>query len=284
MSSVLASVALALAPPVRHFINLSNGAEALALLDGAGVSPEQISFMRLQSSHCEAQDYAGILANLDHNLLMHLALGFDCRVYDFGSRGNDWEAMDGTLERRYVPRAIWWGLEWSRFALTRMWKLPSGDPPLLRGYNVADNFEKQLCVPGRSNQPSQAATPWCAHGPFSHHGSDLGVRHRLLLPKPLNKRIKYYRNHLAPGLDAVRLRGYYAATDLDGNKDAYREMLLAHKGRSGSSGDVAPLEGAAVPEPEAFATPMSRYDARTMRRYERTKVAPETDAGRREVV
>ena len=137
-------------PPVRHFINLSNGAEALALLEGAGVPPEQIAFMRLQSSHCEAQDYAGVLTNLDHNLLMHLALGFECRAYDFGSRGNDWEAEDGELERRYVPRALWWGLEWSRFALTRMWKLPSAGPPLLRGYNVEALFDKQLCVPCRS--------------------------------------------------------------------------------------------------------------------------------------
>ena len=28
------------------------------------------------------------LNNLDHNLLMHLALGVECRVYDFGSRGS----------------------------------------------------------------------------------------------------------------------------------------------------------------------------------------------------
>ena len=62
----------------------------------------------------------------------------------------DWEAEDGELERRYVPRALWWGLEWSRFALTRMWKLPSAGPPLLRGYNVEALFDKQLCVPCRS--------------------------------------------------------------------------------------------------------------------------------------
>ena len=126
----VAAANLALAPgtapgiarPVRHFINLSNGAECLALLESAGVPPAQVAFMRLQSSHCEAQDYAGVLTNLDHNLLMHLALGYECRVYDFGSRGYDWEAEQGELERRYVPRAVWWGLEWARYALTRMWK------------------------------------------------------------------------------------------------------------------------------------------------------------------
>ena len=63
------------APAVKHFINLSNGIEALEPLTRAGLPIEQVSFMRLQSSHCEAQDFYGILWNLDHNLLMHLALG-----------------------------------------------------------------------------------------------------------------------------------------------------------------------------------------------------------------
>ena len=66
------------APPAghatRHFINLSNGAEALPALHTLGVPPELVSFVRIQSSHCEAQDHYGLLHNLDHNLLMHLAL------------------------------------------------------------------------------------------------------------------------------------------------------------------------------------------------------------------
>ena len=100
--------------------------------------------------------------------------------------------------------------------------------------------------------------------------------HRLLLPKPLNKRIKYYRNHLAPGLDEVRLRGFFAATELDGNKEAYREMLLAHAARAAARADAP--EGAA-PEPEAFATPMPWYDARTMRRFERSAEAEAEQTG-----
>ena len=103
---VLSAVRTPPVPAVRHFINLSNGAEALQALHDAGVPPESISFIRLQSSHCEAQDFnglqhsrsshahaciaitifpvsraPGILQNLDHNLLMHLALGFECRCY-----------------------------------------------------------------------------------------------------------------------------------------------------------------------------------------------------------
>lgn len=49
--------------------------EAIEPLTRAGVPMDQISFIRIQSSHCETQDFHGILWNLDHNLLMHLALG-----------------------------------------------------------------------------------------------------------------------------------------------------------------------------------------------------------------
>ena len=59
----------------------------------------RFSQVRIQSSHCEAQDFYGVLQNLDHNLLMHLALGYECRVYDFGSRGNYWEFDDGSTEQ-----------------------------------------------------------------------------------------------------------------------------------------------------------------------------------------
>ena len=48
--------------------------EALPALEAAGVAPEP-AFVRVQSSHCEANNHYGVLENLDHNLLMHLALG-----------------------------------------------------------------------------------------------------------------------------------------------------------------------------------------------------------------
>ena len=107
----------ALRPPVKHFLNLSNGAEALASLRAAGLPIEQIGFVRIQSTHCEQGEFHAILQNLDHNLLMHLALGFECRIYDFGVR-----------QPPYVPRAMWWGMEWSRYALSRLWKLQPRQP------------------------------------------------------------------------------------------------------------------------------------------------------------
>ena len=271
-------------PPVssatRHFINLSNGAEALPLL--AGLPAEHVSFCRIQSSHCEAQDFNGVLSNLDHNLLMHLALGFECRVYDFGSRGNYWTVTeedkvgdgkgDGTSsgrssssgsisgsgsgeevagggeekerrraegsassdvlkgEKQYVPRAIWWGLEWSRYALNTLWHLETG-PALLRGYNVEALFRSRMNM----------------------------------IPKPLAKRLKYYRSYTAPELREVRLRGYYAQTVLDGNKMAYRALLLAHAARSAAQG-TANGETMGETDPSNFAAPMRAYDPQTARR------------------
>jgi len=240
-------------PPVRHFVNLSNGAEALPLLAAAGLPAEQVQFCRIQSSHCEAQDFYGVLSNLDHNLLMHLALGFECRVYDFGSRGNFWQTADRTgTEQLWVPRALWWGCEWSRYALETLWHLESatteggggadGDEapphpgvgmlrnnrvrdPLLRGYNVRKLFDDKLRV----------------------------------IPKPLWKKLKYYRAHLAPGLSEVRLRGYYAGTELDGKKDAYRGFLHGHAAESAARAQESP-------DPASFDTPLRWYDAQTMLR------------------
>ena len=216
-----AAAAMVTPPPaIRHYINLSNGLEALKLLEESGVPASQLRFMRLQSSHCEAQDFNGILQSLDSNLLMHLALGFECRIYDYGSRGNYWEGPDGQPVLRYVPRAMWWGLEWSRFALTKIWHLEgsaASAPPLLRGYNVQSLFDEQL--------------------------------HKI--PKPLWKKLKYYRSHLAPGLSEVQLRGYYASTELDGNKDKQDVISCVQPSRRRRAGPPRPCRGSAA----AFAAP-----------------------------
>ena len=82
--------------PTRHYINLSNGIEAIGPLLEAGLLPDHVRFCRVQSSHCEAQDFHAILQNLDHDLLMHLALGFDAvGEVDVVARGR---AADGQAE------------------------------------------------------------------------------------------------------------------------------------------------------------------------------------------
>ena len=68
------------------------------------ITVENINFVRIQSSHCEAADVVGIINNLDYNFLMNLAIGNVCIVYDFGSRGTGMPEND---HRNDIPRAMW---------------------------------------------------------------------------------------------------------------------------------------------------------------------------------
>jgi hypothetical protein len=66
-------------PPLRrarHFVNLTNGLEALPLLRALGLPS---SFVRIRSTDVEQQAYGALVAGLDANLLMALALGHELR-------------------------------------------------------------------------------------------------------------------------------------------------------------------------------------------------------------
>lgn len=86
----------------RHFVNLTNGIEAIPSIDGG------YSFIRLQSTACEQKRWDFILQDLDYDFLMHLALGYACVVHDFGAH-------------KKVPRAAYQGLAWVEYALNRRW-------------------------------------------------------------------------------------------------------------------------------------------------------------------
>lgn len=198
--------AVALAPPRPrcHFINLTNGLEALPVL--AEQAPH-LNFVRIQSSKCEANDFYGILADLDHNLLFRLASGCECVIYDYGSRRTAWYGDDPDTK---IPRALWWGVEWVRYALRVKWRVDGDEgedeaPPTFRGYNVKKLLDEKLAR----------------------------------LPKPLSKKLRYYRKF---GPTVVDLKGAYlpAGTKLDGNDEAY--AAFAAEWRSGLDGDSdAPL-------------------------------------------
>lgn len=175
---------------VRHFINLKNGVEAIPTLRAVGI--DDYAFVRIQSTLCEAGDMEKMMLELDANLLVSLALGYSCVVYDFGSRD----------KKRGVPRALWYGLEFARFALNRYWF--DGDDaavttdrrgPVLRGKRVDDDFRRKLAS----------------------------------LSKSAKKRIKYYRKFVTPEVRAtypgVRLVGAYAVTAKDDDEGFYAETL-----------------------------------------------------------
>jgi len=88
---------------IYHFINLTNGIEAIRehnLTD--------YRFIRIQSTACEQKRFESILMDISDDFLMLVALGHTCVVYDYSSK-------------REVPRAIWQGLEWIKFALMKNW-------------------------------------------------------------------------------------------------------------------------------------------------------------------
>jgi len=113
-----------------HFLNLTNGLEALPVLHDLGLPH---SFCRIQSTACEQQKFEQMINEVDAGVLMQLAAGRCVLVWDYGSRNR----------KRAVPRALWYGLEFVRFSLNKEW-LGTQTEAYLRGVKVTDNFEKEL--------------------------------------------------------------------------------------------------------------------------------------------
>jgi len=111
-----------------HFINLTNGIEKIPDL-------VEYSFIRIQSTACEQKRWDFILQDLDHNLLMNLAMGNKCIIYDFSKKGRS--------------RALWQGVEWIKFILNIVW---FGIEPkaIVKKRNVTDYFHEQREAVSRS--------------------------------------------------------------------------------------------------------------------------------------
>jgi hypothetical protein len=86
----------------KHYINLTNGIEFLDQLDH-----RTACFIRIQSTHCEQKRYEDIIMSLSDDLLMHLALGFDCVIHDASHHGE--------------PRALWQGVAFIKMLVRLLW-------------------------------------------------------------------------------------------------------------------------------------------------------------------
>lgn len=89
--------------PDCHFINLTNGIQAIK-----DHNLTDFRFIRLQSTACEQKRWEEILLTISDDFLMAAALGRNCIVYDYGAN-------------KEIPRALWQGLEWVKYALSRRW-------------------------------------------------------------------------------------------------------------------------------------------------------------------
>jgi len=90
---------------IKHFINLTNGIEALEKFN---IPANEVHFIRIQSCYVESRLYNDILLEIDQNFLMFAALGYECNVYDFSARTDD-------------PKAMYMGMAWIKYVLERRW-------------------------------------------------------------------------------------------------------------------------------------------------------------------
>ena len=88
---------------IKHFVNLTNGIEIIPQLP-----KEDINFIRIQSTTLERKNWYKLFVDLDHNLLMYLALGAECKVYDFGTN-------------RPRSKTIYLGLPIIEYCLNKYW-------------------------------------------------------------------------------------------------------------------------------------------------------------------
>ena len=212
---------------IWHFINLTNGIELLhSLVHDCGVIPSAISFCRIQSSHCETCDFQAVLREIDHNLLLRLAMGDVVIIHDCSSRDLHWpdviagnENMGETESSRPLarghPRAIWWGAEWVRYALCTIWNLD--------GSHEAGTSPGEDAGDDQGVRCSSARTWWLR----GYNVNGLYREQMRKLPKSLRKRLKYYRNIVAAaGTQDVLLYGASCSTAMDGEREWYAEQLL----------------------------------------------------------
>jgi len=87
---------------VKHFINLTNGIDAIPKIRG------DYSFIRIQSTICENKAWDRLILDLDNNFLMSLSLGYECHIYDYSNRKD-------------VPRSFYQGLEFIKWILNKRW-------------------------------------------------------------------------------------------------------------------------------------------------------------------
>lgn len=182
----------------RHFINLTNGIEALPQITSL-LTKSEIRFTRIQSSHCESGAYDKLLASLDHELLFSLACGRDCYIYDFASRNKS----------RGVPRALFMGLEFMKWSVSYLWFTDS-----------EEMIPERVSVRGKNTVPfwRDEVMPY-------------------MIAKDTKKKVRYFAPFAKEmGVREVKLHGVYGrVSEIDGCKEIHVKMVrdwLAGEGAS----------------------------------------------------
>lgn len=156
----------------RHFINLTNGIQAI---EDYGLT--DVRFVRIQSTACEQKRWEDILMHLSDDFMISAAFGHRCVVYDYGAN-------------KGVPRAVWQGLEWVKYALWRAWW---GRPyrPIGRAITMEPYFDEQ---------------------------------YRKLSPRA-KARLTYFARYCRPGEPRLHIASVTGPTTHDGDYGYYAETL-----------------------------------------------------------
>lgn len=132
-------------PSVAHFVNVTNGLEAVPLLASLAIP---FSMCRLTSTSVEQARWASVAAAADAALVGAAVAGYTVLVWDAGARAS----AESTTTTPLPPRALRTGLPFLRFALERALfrargrdarPLPSG-PPYQRGHDASAVFASAL--------------------------------------------------------------------------------------------------------------------------------------------
>lgn len=90
------------------YLNMTDGLEALPILQEANIPMSRIRFSSIQSTHLEQKNLDFMLNRLGPDFLMNLALNRTCIVIDFGT--------DKT-----ISRAIYQGIPFIKYCLEKIW-------------------------------------------------------------------------------------------------------------------------------------------------------------------
>ena len=118
-----------LPPKTTHWVNLTNGLQA--------IRDHRLTnwrALRIQSTHCEQKRWEDVLASVPDEMLLRLAMGEECRIYDYGAN-------------KPISRACWQGMEWVRYVLCRRWlgeKVQPGGRASLMGLYFEEQYRRAL--------------------------------------------------------------------------------------------------------------------------------------------
>lgn len=168
----------------KNYINLTNGIEKIPELNN-------YSFIRIQSTTIERKDWIKLLQDLDHDFLLHLVLGFNVNVYDYGTN-------------REYSKTIYYGLPLIEYCLNRFWFdiIPEKVEIYCRNGNLrVGNFQEY----------------------FNQIYNQLFIYDRNKEKERLITKLKYYKKFI--NCNKITLNGFSQSTNNDGNYPYYFNLL-----------------------------------------------------------